>query len=430
MKRISYFIFIGLIGAVLLGGCDGPSNIEDPSITHFVKFYGRDGDQTGVDMVTLPDGSIILFGNTTPSEQGSTSQWYLVKADAKGTVQWQKQFGLPDRNETAVDIELTNDNRLVAVGNSYAAGNTDGDIRLETFTIEGVPIDSTQVGSAGTDETANGLTITSDGFIVAGSTSNVDLKAGGSISALDLRDALHLRFDNKLVEFGPQWKKTTGFNGTDVAVKIVELNVGQFYVFGYSNKNVTRNPPSTRDDYNFWYFELNNTATYQKEIAYGPRDDEKLGSVAITPSGYLLCGITTNQAGNADVFVRKLIMVLNGNGDDMVFEKQLSLSIGLNVSEGTASFPSIYGGVFLLANEKSSSAVNQNWLLTKINTDGSIAWQSPIIFGGEGLDIIGSIKELPDGRVLIIGTMITGKPESGESKMTLVKVDGEGKLND
>ncbi len=429
MKRIVNFIFIVLIGAMLLGGCDGQSNIDNPNATHFVKFYGRDGDQTGVDMVTLPDGSVVLFGNTTPSEQGSTSQWYLVKTDAKGTVIWEKEFGSPNGNETASDIELTADSRLVTVGNAYAPGSSNGDVLIKTFTLEGVEIASNQIVRVSTDEDAKTVTVTSDGFIVAGSTNSVDLKAGGSISALDLRDALHLRFDNNLVEFGPQWKKTTGFDGTDVSVRVVEVSVGKFYVFGHSNRPVARVPPSPRNDYNFWYFELDNFGTYQKEIAFGPTDDEKLGSVSVAPSGYVLCGITYNQAGNADVFVQRLISTLNGNGNDQVFAKPLSLNIGLNVSEATASFPSIFGGVFLLANEKNSNE-NQNWLLTKINTDGSIAWKSPIIFGGEGLDTIGSIKELSDGRVLIIGTMKTGKPDTGETKMTLIKVDGEGKLND
>ena len=71
---------------------------------------------------------------------------------------------------------------------------------------------------------------------------------------------------------------------------------------------------------------------------------------------------------------------------------------------------------------------NQNWLLTKINIDGSASWSLPIVFGGEGIDTIGAIQELPDGRIVLLGTMTTGKPDVGEFKMTLIKVNQDGKL--
>jgi hypothetical protein len=50
------------------------------------------------------------------------------------------------------------------------------------------------------------------------------------------------------------------------------------------------------------------------------------------------------------------------------------------------------------------------------------------VFGGDGLDTCGAVQELPDGRILLIGTMRTGRPDAGEFKMTLIKVNGEGKL--
>ena len=40
----------------------------------------------------------------------------------------------------------------------------------------------------------------------------------------------------------------------------------------------------------------------------------------------------------------------------------------------------------------------------------------------------GAIQELPDGRLVLLGTMTTGKPDVGELKMTLIKVNQDGKL--
>ena len=43
-------------------------------------------------------------------------------------------------------------------------------------------------------------------------------------------------------------------------------------------------------------------------------------------------------------------------------------------------------------------------------------------------DLPGTIKELPDSRVVIIGTVRTGSFSDGGHKMTLIKVNGEGKF--
>ena len=80
-----------------------------------------------------------------------------------------------------------------------------------------------------------------------------------------------------------------------------------------------------------------------------------------------------------------------------------------------------------MANEKSFND-NQNWILTKVNNDGATAWNLPIVYGGEGPDSIGAVQELPDGRLVLIGTMRTGKSDTGELKLTLIKVNQDGKF--
>src|SRR5258708_30121673 len=110
MRARLNLIFIFIAFQLILIGCDTASTIDDPNRSYFVKFYGGDGDQTGDDLVVLPDGSFILFGTTTPT--GKTSKWYLVKADVKGNIIWEKTFGGPNNSE-ARGIELTSNNTLV-----------------------------------------------------------------------------------------------------------------------------------------------------------------------------------------------------------------------------------------------------------------------------------------------------------------------------
>ncbi len=419
---------------LLLTGCDTSSNIDDPNKSYFLKYYGNDGDQTGEDLVAMSDGSIVLFGTTQPSGQNKFSQWYLVKADAKGNILWEHTYGGPFDDE-ASDIELTNDGRLVAVGNSFKSA-TDRDVKIMTFTLDGVPIDSALVGlknnsNQDTDESAETVSLTNDGFIVAGSSSDTDLKPNAV--ANDQRDAIHLRFFNNLTLYPNSWGKAHGPGTYDVAIKVIQISTSQYYLFGYSNTQVPGHP---NPDINYWIFGLGaNGGANTADLFIGdPTTDERLSSLSVAPiqsgDGYFLGGITYNSSGGAaasDVYVARLRKTLAFNPTDLQFQKPLSIKLGNDLPEHTAVYASKLSGFYVLANEKSFND-NQNWLLTKLNNDGSIAWNLPLIFGGEGLDACGAIEELPDGRILLLGTMRTGKPDAGEMKMTLIKLNQDGKF--
>lgn len=429
MRIIPLLIFL-LVGFQMLTGCDSASSVEDPGESFFLKFYGADGDQTGDDLVVLPDGSFVLFGTTRLT--GKDKQWYLVKADAKGNVLWEKTFG-GQGDEEAKDIELTNDNRLVVVGNSYKSP-LDGDVLIMTLTLDGVKIDSVVVGLkqgvAETDENAYSVSQTSDGFMVAGSTTSAQiLPAGNQL------DGMHLRFFDNLSIYPVSWGKTNGKGVIDVIVKVFEViptvaSPGLFYAFGFSNSVFALHP---NPDFNYWIMELGPTGVNVNERYLGTvNDDEKLGSVAGVPTqsieGFFLGGITYNAAKASDFYVAKLRKSFSNNATDFQFDKPLSVKLGTNLPEKASVFASQFGGFYAMANENNFNN-NQNWILTKINIDGSIAWNLPIVFGGEGTDTCGAIQELPDGRILLIGTMRTGKPDAGETKMTLIKVSQDGKLS-
>ncbi len=430
MKLKQLFFLIILI-QISLVGCDSANSVEDPNKSFFIKFYGGDGDQTGDDMVVLPDGSMVLFGTTKPSGTGKFSQWYLVRSDAKGMIIWERKFGGPF-DEKAKDIELTADNRLVVVGNSNKSA-TDSDVLIMTLTLDGVKIDSALVGlknlsGQDTDEDAISVSTTSDGFMVAGSTSNTDLKPNAV--ANDQRDAMHLRFFNNLALYPISWGKGTGPGTFDAAIKVIQVSATQFYVFGYSNKVATGHP---NPDINFWIFGLGSTGLPNTADLFigSTTDDDRLSSISTTPpqsgEGYFLGGITYGQTGASDIYVAKLRKDLSFGPSDAPFSKPLSIKLGTNLSEKTAVFASQQSGFYVLTNENSFNN-NQNWLLTKVGNDGSLAWNLPIVFGGEGLDNCGAVQELPDGRIVLIGTMRTGKPDVGEMKMTLIKVNQDGKL--
>jgi hypothetical protein len=435
MKR-SNPTLAGLIVFVLFFflSCDTSDKIDLPD--YFVKYFGDAGSQEGVDLIANSDGTILLFGNTTPVGETNT-KLYLAKCDDKGNLLWElPPFGGSGNNQ-AKDIELTSDGRIVLLANSDGSAG-ENDILIITMDQDGVELNRNLFSNDG-NEDASTVTQTSDGFIVTGSTSNTNQKANPVEN--DQRDAFNFRFYDDLTPFPDTWNKTLGPGTFDAGVKVIEVSTGQFYFFGYTNK---RPAGQSTTNFNFWIFPLNNVGNGSFDIgeeifAGDPLVDERLSSVALSPSqsgeGFLLTGMRTDAAGNGSIYISKLRKNLNFSAGetDQVFQfPSTTLSADINLGQlsdsKTASISSILSGFLIVSNEH--SADNENLYLTKITNTGSNAWSGPkgFVFGGDGIDQIGSVAELADGSILLIGTFSIG--DDGQHKVALIKVNKDGKFND
>lgn len=419
----------------VLSACETSSTVEDPATTHFIKYYGRDGDETGVDLVVLPDGSMVLFGTIRPTVAPRGTQWYVVKVDAKGTIISEAEFGWNGDDE-ARDIELLSNGNLVLVGNRHKATG-DRDAMIITLTPDLVKIDSNSVAvrdglgniTSG-DEDVSTITEISDGFIIAGSTTYTGSKTPVT-GQTDTRDAIQLRVFSDLTEYPNSWSQTYGYFSDDYSVKIVEgspTGFGSFYVFGSSNNKPNSGHPNP--NYNFWFFALGSTGVPVNQQTYSGSisADERMSSFCFSPAGFFTAGLLQSGTSSSDLYIAEAGFPDPVNGFSLLKEKNLSIFLGSGLSGRTAVTRSAVTGGFLVLSEENGFNANQNWILTRLNNDGSLAWTEPIVFGGEGLDSCGSIQELPDGRIVIIGTMRTGRPDAGEFKMTLVKVNPDGKF--
>ena len=421
-------LWLGLIGwGFIAWGCDTPSTIDPPEDSFFVKFYGNEGNQEGVDAVLNPDGTITMFGTTEELDKGK--QLYLVNILPNGTINWERQYGT-EKNEIAKDIELTGDGRLALVADIENTP-TEHDILVMTLALDGTVIASDTIkfmnGTTPTDETAHSITQISDGFIVAGSTNKLDLKPVGSGPLNDTRDALFVRFFDDLTLYPSVWKQGYGPGAFDEAIKVIEVSPSQYYLFANTDT------PDKNGDINFHVLGLSSTGQGNSANDFFPGklsgSNEVMSSVAISPiqsgDGYLLAGVSQIPGSSTDVYIVKLKKDLNFNDTDIQFQKGLAVNLG-NVSQAKVSAIASSGSGFLiLANEKLTGV--QNFYLTKIDNGGFPVWGSPVVFGGEKDDRIGSILELPDGSIGIIGTFAIG--QDGETKMTFIKVNKEGKFS-
>lgn len=69
--------------------------------------------------------------------------------------------------------------------------------------------------------------------------------------------------------------------------------------------------------------------------------------------------------------------------------------------------------------------------LKKLNPALTDAWseQPFYFFGGAGSDLAGGVAEAPDGRILILGTMVLGE-STGQTKAVLIKLSPQGKFGE
>jgi hypothetical protein len=411
--------------------CDTPDNVSLPN--YFIKYFGVDGEQTGVDIVVNADGTILLLGTTNSARNGlSNKDLFLVKSDAKGNLIWKNSFGSKS-SEDAKDIEVTTDGRIVLLGTSEKNG--DKDVMVIITDQSGVKLDSVVYGYPGSDEVPNSISQTSDGFIVTGSTTNVGQKANPVTN--DAQDAFNFRFYNDLTSYPNTWNETMGPGTIDVGVKVIQVGTG-FYFFGYSNKQ-TADP--SKLGLNFWVFPLNNFGNGSfivgEEILVGGIADERLSSVTLSPpesgEGFLLTGTATNSSGSAvsnNIYIVKLRKSLNfaGTSAQALQRDPISLGndLGIISDFSTKSNASILSGFLIVSNDKSLG--NENIYLTKVDNNCNNEWDSPqgFNFGGSYKDTIGGVAELPDGSILMVGTFSVGDDQ--QQKMALIKVNKDGKF--
>ncbi len=421
--------------SLLVFGCDTTHNTPDPSKHYFIRYYGTDGNQEAVDMVVNNDGTFMLLGNSqrVPGE-GNPRQIYLNKVNGDGIVLWEKFYDGP--NLLAKDLEPT-EGGYVILGEQNTI-ETGTDISIMTIDGEGNQLKSGFFSYSGNSNEI-GVSITPlvngtlpAGFIVAGHT-NFD-----SVGFVK-ETALTVRFDQNCILFGDNWSESLGALEDDYAVKVVqvgELNsddpkANPFLFFGYSNSD-----PKDKK-FNYWATVSNDygggQGIIQGIIDGSPTNtDKRLASVTpinILPGlqRSLLAGIASDGGSNDKIF----LAVLNNINASGFTPTTLDISLGKIPSQNqslqkVSAYPGRSQEYIVAANSLISG--NADILLTKVDTDGNLVWDTPVILGGSGTDYQVAVHELGDGRIMIFGTMEIG--DDRQKKMALLKMNHLGEFRD
>ncbi|SHG69809.1 T9SS type A sorting domain-containing protein [Chryseobacterium vrystaatense] len=395
-----------------LGGSNGEEvhSIQQTSDGGYIAAgwsYSVDGDVTG--------------------NHGNSDYW-IVKLDASGTIQWQKSLG-GTSDENAYSIKQTVDGGYIVAGES---SSTDGDVTgnhgntdywIVKLDASGIIQWQKSLGGSNQDK-ANSIQQTSDGgYIIAGDSYSTDGDVTGN----------HGNSDYWIVKLDPsgtiQWQKSLGGTSYEGANSIQQTSDGGYIVAGTggsTNGDISINYGGG----DFWIVKLDASGTIQwNQSLMGNLADTATSIQQTSDGGYIVAGMSnsTNSEtplmfGTSNYCVAKLDSNGNtlwqryfgGSGEDHPYSTQQTSDGGYIVAGGTGSAD---------GNITGNHGSFDYWIL-KLDTSGIIQWQKSL--GGSSFDYAYSIQQTDDGGYILAGMVfssdgnITGY--RGESDAWIVKL--------
>lgn len=387
------------------------AGLTQPPAIQWQKSYGGTGADEAFSIQETSDGGYIIAGqsmsnNIDVSGNHGMFDYWIVKTNSTGTIQWQKSFG-GTSNDVAKSILQTNDGGYIVTGSTYSingdvTGNHgNGDYWVIKLSGAGAVEWKKCYGGSNTDD-AFSIRKTSDGgYIVAGSTfSPNDGDVTGNHGSWDYW-ILKINSIGTLL-----WQKTYGGSSADNASSIGETTDGGFIISGLSHSidgDVTGN--NGNDDY--WVVKISSSGSleWQKSLG-GSSVDHAYSVLQALDGGYVIAGGTNsnnvNVSGNhgmEDYWVVKLSSLgtiqwqkcLGGSSDDRAYSISLARDGGYIVAGATSSNNGDITG---------NHGFSDYWIV-KLGNAGDIQWQKAI--GGSGSEFAYSIMPASDGGYIISG---------------------------
>ncbi|MBL7826420.1 MAG: T9SS type A sorting domain-containing protein [Saprospiraceae bacterium] len=300
------------------------------------KTYGGSHFDWPYDAIQTPDGGFIIVGYSRSDDgdvlgqHGDKDAW-IIKINASGEILWQRALGGSGWDE-AWSITLTSDGGFAVAGIS---DSTDGDclgnqgLAQDYWVVkmnqDGVVEWQKSFGGSNFDRGIFITSTTDAGFLITGEAGSAD---GDVIDNNGDQDFWVLKLDS---EGNIEWQNALGGEGLDVGSGMYEVNDG-YLGFGYVGSLNTGDVSFSYGSFDYWIVKLDMNGQLVWEKSYGGSDADWLFTGTIFEDGGLIVS-GTSLSNDADVSFSHgyddIWLVKINNSGDVEWEK----SIGGSSSE-------------------------------------------------------------------------------------------------
>ena len=344
----------------------------------FERIFGNE-ESTGAGHVTQTmDGGYILGGSTTLPES-NYSDFYIVKTDNFGEIQWTKTYS-KNYSDGVAKILQTPDGGYLVLGNTNTTPNGGTDVYLAKLDSNGNVVWEKTYGGQSNDTGAS-IVKTSDGYIIVGSTTSYGTDS----------DIYVIKVDNNGNEI---WINHYGGSGGDTGSKIIATKDGNYAIVGTTS--------SFGDQFDLYLLKLDGNGNNLWDKHYGGSDWDGGYSIAeMQDSSLVLSGFAVGF-GTGDTGRDMFLVKTDANGVEQ-WHKAFGGVYQDNASQVVASSDGIViAGTETISIQSTSGPENVDLFVIKTDFDGNQLWQSQ--FGGRQNESAGEMIINSDGNIVIAGS--------------------------
>lgn len=269
------------------------------------KMYGGSQEDYATSLSMTADGGYLVAGHTLSNDgdvKGNHGgmDWWVIKIDGTGNLIWQKCLG-GSKGEEATSIKSTADGGSIIAGwEESSDGDVTGNHGIGDYWL--VKLDKSgniqwQKTYGGTSlEEAWCVRVTNDGgYILAGSSASYDGDVTGrfpSVFGGGANDIWIVKVDNA---GNIQWKKCYGGTGNDFGYSIQPTSDGG-YVVGGSSASSDYDLTCNSGNLDAWVFKIDNSGNLQWQKSIGGNNADEANAIQpLNDGSFILAGYTNSS---------------------------------------------------------------------------------------------------------------------------------------
>ena len=328
------------------------------------KTYGGTGHDQLIKIRSTADGGFVLggysssgiTGDKTETSRGSYDYW-IVKIDANGNLQWEKTIGSDDTDYLKSVIQTSDGGYLLGgytrsdtiMGDKSHAGYGNYDYWAVKLDANGNKVWDKTFGGTSHDYLWDAIELSNGTYMLAGYSSSLN-NGNKSAPRIGGSDYWLVNVD---VNGSKIWDKTIGGTGGDYLKEVIKDTDGNLLLGGYSASGANGNKSeASKGSYDYWLVKIDENANVIWDKTVGSTSVDYLEELELTTGGgYLLGGRSTGgigadktepNVGSNDYWVVKL-----DANHDVEWDKTFGTTHSVDYLEGLAATPNneyIIGG--------------------------------------------------------------------------------------